>query len=334
MFWVISVFLFLLAAFFVIVPLWLRTQHSAELSLELRKNANIALFHERSDELEADLSAGNIDQTQFDSLLLELQQKLLADVNAEGGEINDGAGSKVAAKKQGKKGKQAVTSEASRWLNRTTVVPIALALLIPLLAYPLYNQWGYFDDVQVMDLFEATVNNDGDPQEAQRLIISIGEFAQENPEMPWAMYFLAENFASLGMFTEAEIAYSRAADLLEPAAEKALVLGRVATAMYINAEFQFTDEILAVINQARELNPGEMSILQLLAADAEQRQDYAAAIEYWRLLIQASPNSEMAQELRTRIVAAQRVLAADGGAAVDGPSIAINLSLSDEIDCD
>ena len=36
MFWVISVFLFLLAAFFVIVPLWLRTQHSAELSLELK----------------------------------------------------------------------------------------------------------------------------------------------------------------------------------------------------------------------------------------------------------------------------------------------------------
>jgi hypothetical protein len=84
---------------------------------------------------------------------------------------------------------------------------------------------------------------------------------------------------------------------------------------------------LAVVNEARSINPSEISILQLLAADAEQREDYAAAIEYWRLLIQSSPNSEQAQSLRTNIAAAQLILARDNPDLAQGPSISVRLSL-------
>ncbi|HAU23123.1 MAG TPA: c-type cytochrome biogenesis protein CcmI, partial [Gammaproteobacteria bacterium] len=61
MFWIYTALLFLLAALFVLLPLWLRARADEE-DPELRKQANVALFQERSDELEADLSAGNIDQ--------------------------------------------------------------------------------------------------------------------------------------------------------------------------------------------------------------------------------------------------------------------------------
>lgn len=277
------------------------------------------MFQERSDELEAELSAGNIDQSQFDSLLLELQQNLLSDVGA--GEAGSTA----------PEGKKTGHSNHSRSGVVTWAVPLAMLLLIPLLAYPLYQTWGYLEDVQVMDLFEATVQNQGDAEQAQRLIVSIGQYAQEHPDMPWAFYFLAENFAQLGLFNEAQIAYERAADLVEPSAEKALILGRVATAMFINSNFQLTDEIAAVIEEARELNSGELSVLQLLAADAEQRQDFSAAIEYWRLMIQAAPNSQMAQELRTRIRETQN-LAAEGGDAESGPVIEVTVSLAEGLE--
>ena len=79
MFWVLTVVLFLLASLFIILPVWLSSREEDGGSAELRKEANIALFHERSVELENDLSSGNLDQGQFDSLLLELQKSLLAD---------------------------------------------------------------------------------------------------------------------------------------------------------------------------------------------------------------------------------------------------------------
>lgn len=329
LFWISTIPLLALAALFVIVPLWRRSQAEYDRSEELRKDANIALFQERSDELESDLAVGNIDQAQFDSLLLELQQNLLADVDVPAAE-NAQDSIKAKNKNKNKKKKQSEIKEAR--LGYSFTLPLILALLVPLLAYPLYNLWGYHDDVVVMDLFQATVDNQDNPEESQRLIVSIGQYAQDHPDLPWPFYFLGENFASLGMFEEAQIAYTRASELLEPSAEKALVLGRVATFMYLNGDFQITPEIERVIDEARDINPSEMSILQLLATDAEQRQDLDEAIDYWRLIIQAAPNSEMAQELRIRIAAAQRILAANDPDADSGPTVAVSVSLSSNLE--
>ena len=80
MFWIVTAGLFLLAALFVVGPLWLRASSQHADTRELRKQANIALIQERSDELESELSAGNLDQQQFDLLLSELQLGFLADV--------------------------------------------------------------------------------------------------------------------------------------------------------------------------------------------------------------------------------------------------------------
>jgi len=319
LFWISTVILFVLAIAFVLVPLWRRGRATSFVADASRKDENIALFQERSDEIENDLASGNIDQSQFDILMLELQQSLLSDVSED-------------ETKQEKKSKKQKTAATGQRYN--VAIPLVLCLLIPLVAYALYSEWGFMDDVELMELFQRTVNNMDDPQESQALIVSLGEAVQENDDRPWAWYFLAENFASLGMFSEAEIAYGQSAARLEDTPEKALVLGRVAMAKYILADFSFTEEILAVIEQAREINPNEISILQLIAADAEERGDYETAIEYWRLIIQSNPNSEQAQILRRSIAAAQqRLEQGSGGEEVGtGPTIEVNLSLADGIE--
>lgn len=314
----------MLAAAFVLIPLWTRTRAESFVADVSRKDENIALFQERSDDLENELATGNLDQAQFDILMLELQQSLLSDVSEE--EI--AAGEKSTNSNKSKIGKVAKSSRSN------FAVPLMLCLLMPLVAYGLYEQWGYMDDVELMGLFQRTVNNRDDAQESQTLIVSLGEAVQADDNRPWAWYFLAENFASIGMFTEAEIAYTQSAARMEDTPEKALVLGRVAMAKYILAEFNFTEEILEVIDRAREINPNEMSILQLLAADAEAREDYEKAIEYWRLLIQANPNGEQAQILRRSIAAAQQRLAQDGQDVGAGPTIEIDLSLAEGIELD
>jgi cytochrome c-type biogenesis protein CcmH len=315
LFWYLSAILLIIAALFVLVPLWLRSRSLNYVGAALRKDANIALFHERRDELEADYTSGNIDQPSYDALVLELQQSLLTDVSLD----NDATISNES------KGKARKSKPA--FLQFAILVPVLFTLAIPIAAYILYERWGYLDEVALTDLFKRTINNQDDVEEAKSLIISLGLAAQENPDQPWPLYFLGENFANVGMFAEASRSYEMAAELLDDTPDKALVLGRVALSQYILAGFKFTPEVLAIADEARSINPSEISILQLLAADAEQREDYAAAIEYWRLLIQSSPNSEQAQSLRSNIAAAQMILARDDPDLAQGPSINVRLSL-------
>ncbi len=327
MFWLLTVFLFTLATLFVLIPVWFRTKATAFEAWELRKNANIALFQERNNELEAELATGILDQDQFDALVMELQRSLLADVTAE-----EQPATANSAHKRKSESKHSKTT--ARQFNPAIAIPILLSVLIPLMAYGLYNQWGYIEDVELMDLFQRTVDNTDNPQVTQDLIVSLGEVVQADADKPWAWYFLAENFANLNMFTEAEIAYQQSASRMQDSPEKALVLGRVALAKYINAGAAFTPEVLEAIEQARAINPNEISVLQLLAADAEQRLDYRAAIGYWRLLIQANPNSTQARMLRLNIAEAQEVLLADVQDIDAGPMIDVNLSLAEGVALD
>ena len=323
MFWLLTICLFIAAALFVVVPLWSANRGGAQESIQLRKAANIALFHERNDEFEAELAEGNLDQSQFDALILELQQGLLADV--------DSAAQAAAPEPAKTKPKQSQLRGSGIIRN---VIPLALVLFMSVLAYSLYNQWGYIDDVELMDLFRRTVNNTADIEETQSLIMRLGEVVQADADKEWAWYFLAENFANLNMFPEAQIAYRQAANRIEAGPEKALILGRVALAMYITAGLEFTPGILEVVEEARALNPNERSILQLLAADADQRRDYQSAIAYWRLLIQSSPNSGQARLLRESIAAAQSLMA-DSGQDIDaGPVVEVKLRLTEGIELD
>lgn len=323
MFWLLTICLFIAAALFVVVPLWSANRGGAQEPIQLRKAANIALFHERNDEFEAELAEGNLDQSQFDALILELQQGLLADV--------DSAAQAAAPEPAKTKPKQSQLRGSGIMRN---VIPLALVLFMSVLAYSLYNQWGYIDDVELMDLFRRTVNNTADIEETQSLIVRLGEVVQADADKEWAWYFLAENFANLNMFPEAQIAYRQAANRIEAGPEKALILGRVALAMYITADLKLTPEILEVVEEARALNPNERSILQLLAADADQRRDYQSAIAYWRLLIQSSPNSGQARLLRESIAAAQSLMA-DSGQDIDaGPVVEVKLRLTEGIELD
>lgn len=322
MFWILTIVLLVIAVLFVLLPLWTRSRASKSDELALRRSANVALFQERCDELEADLATGDIEQAQFDALLLELQQGLLTDVSGD-----------AAKGPAGKKVKERGNSGAGL-SGATLLVPILLVLVLPIAAYSLYEKWGYRDDVALMGLFQRTVDNVDNPQEAQDLIVSLGEIVRAKEDLPWAWYFLGENFSSIGMFNEAEIAYQQSANRMEDTPEKALVLGRVALAKYLIAELKMTPEIQAVIDQARAINPNEVSILQLLAADAEQRQDYQALIQYWRLLIQSNPNSQQAQVLRDNIAVAQAMLNENAQEAAPGPAIDVNIALAEGIELD
>ena len=112
------------------------------------------------------------------------------------------------------------------------------------------------------------------------------------------------------------------------------MLGRAALALYIKSEFRFTPELNALIEQAQAINPNEIAVIQLLAADAQNRGDYAAAIANWRILIQLDPNSPEAQALRGEIANAQRLLREESGEEIVGPEIEVRLALAEGLSLD
>ena len=311
LFWTLAALLAVMAIAFFVIPFYRANGGDEEAVGSVQRSENLLLFAERESELAEDLAAGEIDSEEHATLLRELQQSLLDDV-------------------QDTKPKRAPIAISSRgWL----VIGL-IAMSLPAVSVTLYQRWGFIDDVQVMGLFQESLAAQGDVAAASALVTELGELVKNGSENPWVWYFLGENFATIGRFNEAEISYRQAAERLSGQPEEALVLGRAALALYIKSEFRFTPELNALIEQAQAINPNEIAVIQLLAADAQNRGDYAAAIANWRILIQLNPNSPEAQALRGEIANAQRLLREESGEEIVGPEIEVRLALAEGLSLD
>jgi len=311
LFWTLAALLAVMAIAFFVIPFYRANGGDEEAVGSVQRSENLLLFAERESELAEDLAAGEIDSEEHATLLRELQQSLLDDV-------------------QDTKPKRVPIAISSRgWL----VIGL-IAVSLPAVSVTLYQRWGFIDDVQVMGLFQESLAAQGDVVAASALVTELGELVKNGSENPWVWYFLGENFATIGRFNEAEISYRQAAERLSGQPEEALVLGRAALALYIKSEFRFTPELNALIEQAQAINPNEIAVIQLLAADAQNRGDYAAAIANWRILIQLDPNSPEAQALRGEIANAQRLLREESGEEIVGPEIEVRLALAEGLSLD
>ena len=311
LFWTLAALLAVMAIAFFVIPFYRANGGDEEAVGSVQRSENLLLFAERESELAEDLAAGEIDSEEHATLLRELQQSLLDDV-------------------QDTRPKRAPIAISSRgWL----VIGL-IAVSLPAVSVTLYQRWGFIDDVQVMGLFQESLAAQGDVAAASALVTELGELVKNGSENPWVWYFLGENFATIGRFNEAEISYRQAAERLSGQPEEALVLGRAALALYIKSEFRFTPELNALIEQVQAINPNEIAVIQLLAADAQNRGDYAAAIANWRILIQLDPNSPEAQALRGEIANAQRLLREESGEEIVGPEIEVRLALAEGLSLD
>ncbi len=311
LFWTLAALLAVMAIAFFVIPFYRANGGDEEAVGSVQRSENLLLFAERESELAEDLAAGEIDSEEHATLLRELQQSLLDDV-------------------QDTRPERAPIAISSRgWL----VIGL-IAVSLPAVSVTLYQRWGFIDDVKVMGLFQESLAAQGDVAAASALVTELGELVKSGSENPWVWYFLGENFATIGRFNEAEISYRQAAERLSGQPEEALVLGRAALALYIKSEFRFTPELNVLIEQAKAINPNEIAVIQLLAADAQNRGDYAAAIANWRILIQLDPNSPEAQALRGEIANAQRLLKEESGEEIDGPEIEVRLALAEGLSLD
>ena len=143
LFWTLAALLAVMAIAFFIIPFYRANGGDEDAVVSVQRSENLLLFAERESELAEDLAAGEIDSEEHATLLRELQQSLLDDV-------------------QDTRPKRAPIAISSRgWL----VIGL-IAVSLPAVSVTLYQRWGFIDDVQVMGLFQESLAAQGEDRKS------------------------------------------------------------------------------------------------------------------------------------------------------------------------
>jgi cytochrome c-type biogenesis protein CcmH len=285
LFWILAALLIACALLFVLPPL-LKRSHKAGIAAE---PLNIAVYRDQQRELDADRSAGTVNEEQYERARLELERRLLDDVAAGQTAV-------------------AMTEPAGR------AVAIIVGLAVPLLAVGLYYTIG-----NPRALTPVALPTDADqrvtPEQIEAMVAKLAERMKQNPDPKgWAM--LAKSYAVMGRFEDAVAAYGKAAQRMPDNPD---LLADYADALAMARGQSLLGEPEALVARALKADPDHPKALALAGTIAFDKKDYAGAIQRWeKLAATIPPDSDMARNVQAGITEA-RTLAGGSVKRVDKP---------------
>jgi cytochrome c-type biogenesis protein CcmH len=294
-----AVLMSVLAMAFVLAPLLLRGGRRQD-----NAQATIAIARARLRELEAERTAGALDEAAYAQLKLEQERRLLDDVD----------GAQAAA--GGRRGRGAL---------------LAIALLLPLAAGALYFCIGASADWRIQQLLERS---EAQMQAGEDNRATLDELAgalesrlqRRDDKNGQLRFMLARLDTEFGRYAQAREQF---AALQQKFPKDADIAGQYAQALYLAADRKLSPDAAAQARRALELDPDQRTALGLLGIDAFERQDYAQALLHWRHLLRllppGTPNADLIQR---GVDQAEQRLGPDG---MPGPRIAVSVSLAPEL---
>jgi|GEM_PF-118172 len=339
-FWFATVGLLLLGSLFVVVPLLYSREdgdRGDDRDDKNRTEANVKLYRERFVELREELAAGNLDGAVFESLVAELQRSLLRDVGVQkkwGIPLSGSSNDSAALEEQSTHNEKILSGLP----GTSKLVPVLSLLLIPILAHGLYDKWGYYDDIQLSDLYRQAIHPSENQEELKDLVANLKDGVSRYPDNQWAWYFLGRSYSRLGMYNEAKNAYQEAILYLDTEPDKIMAMSQFVLASFLGAERVLTQDATAMADRVLEVSPNDQTVLRILATAAREKEDLETAIVYWQRLARVNPASSSARVYRSNIAAAQNILqgnesAEKGKADVAGsPQIKVKVTLAENLD--
>jgi len=281
-FWLAAGLLLLLALGFLLVPLLRarRTQPEQD-----RTALNVALYQERLAELNTQQAAGVLTAAQLESGQAEAARELLADT--EGREV-----------------------VADTRLGRS--IPLAAAVLVPVVGLVLYLHYGASDQVELSREFAVP------PTSMAQMTARLEQAVQMQPEAVEGVYILGRTYMAQNRPAQAAELFERAAKLSGRQPE---VLGQWAQALYFAAGKKWSEQIQALTDEALLGDPKEATSLGLVGIAAFEGRDFDKAIAYWERLLATLPDKDPARTaLQGGIERARGQLAAAGKLPVAEPA--------------
>lgn len=236
-----------------------------------RKSLNVTLYEQRLEELQAeDLTA-----EEFESLKTELQQSLLADVDRE----MDPA---------------IPVAPSTDWKTA-----LGMALAVPLIALSLYSDWGFSlgassEMTLAGDLRESMKEREKLPELMDRLAVQL----EDQPENFDAWYLLGEINTNIGRYAEATEAFRYLSEHFKLNSDLATYH---AETLFMAEGRKVTGKVRLAIDRALELNPHEITMLEILGMDAYRSGDAKQAIELFNRALATKPGGKRAVMLNQTI---------------------------------
>ena len=283
---------FAICAVFVALALWFVLPPLLERSTGKNSDepgaANLAVYQDQFQELEADLRNGAIGREQYDQDRDELERRLLEDVPATTGSNTRG-------------------SSARGFLVQGKAA-LVLGAAIPAVANLLYFQVGKprtLSSTPVRETGKAQTSSAGEMtnEQIEANVASLAKRLEEDPKDAQGWIMLARSYSVLGRFSEASSAFAKATVLVDNNAE---LWADYAEALAMSNGQQMAGKPVELVNKALELDPKNQKALALAGAAAFEAKDFQRAIDYWEKLLPLLPSkSEFAKAVSEKIAKAR-----------------------------
>lgn len=247
-FWLILAAMTVLAALFILWPLWRRREHVA-LS---RQTTNVRIYRERVAEIEQAQEKNGIDPDTAQARIEALGRRLLTEAGEQSPEADS-----------------VPPPHRRPWL-----LTVACVGLIPLVAFGIYLLAG----TPTWKLHGGT-----DSQRLHYMAKQLQQGTRAHPRDAQLWRLLASTREAQSKYRRAASAYARANALLDP--PQAPLLVREAEAWIQAAGGQMTQRAQVVLQQALKANPDFGPALWFAGLSAANRGDTAGARRYWQRLL-------------------------------------------------
>ncbi len=258
----------LLLLMFLLGPLWYK-KPAAQVE---QGEENLRLYQERC----ADLAQSELDDAQKQALQLELDREFLAN-NTEEGSVGT---SKLAL--------------AKRW-----PAPVLMLAFVVLGSLSLYQFWGAGNELSATALLQKSLTRELTSSEQKELSERVDLAAhKEKKNIEWS-YLKGRLHLENGQYTEAAAVF---ADLLvalpmDDLASRSTMMNLLAQAKFFGAGQKADQATYQLLKDSLELNPKQPQTQGLAGMMAFELGHYKAAIEHWKALWLAMPQTPESQLL-------------------------------------
>jgi cytochrome c-type biogenesis protein CcmH len=281
---IISCATLLVLVLFVLLRPLLRTPPASQAPLVTLQDLSATVLQDQLQQLNTEWAQGQITQAAYDAAKAELQARALDELSlptngTAAGEPHSTLASAASTKPQSK------------------ALVLAVGLGVPVITMGLYLWLG-----SPASLSPETAQEAQAAQEAKMITGMVEKLAARlatNPEDLEGWARLARSYKVLGKTDEAASAYARALPFVQTQPE---LLIDYAEVLAVQDQNDLNLRALALVEQARKLDPKYPMALVIAGAAAYQRQDFVQAATTWEQLIPlVEPGSDDAKQIATNI---------------------------------
>ncbi|WP_303905697.1 c-type cytochrome biogenesis protein CcmI [Thiohalomonas denitrificans] len=267
-----------------------------------RDDLNVALYKDRSSELELERDDGTLSDAEFEQALSELQRDLLVNVDPE-------------------------SETAQRDTTGGSWLPWVVALLVPVTALAFYLPLGSTDLIGAKPPTAQQARSGA--MDLERAVTELRQHLKENPDNLDSWEMLGRTLNAMGRYEEAADTYRQAIQAVGE--ENSLLLGR-AQALALAAGNRMSGEPIQLVRRVLGRDASHPEALWLSGMYAFEQGDFPKAIERWQeVKAQLGEQGELGSTVDSAIAEARARIEGKPSASAGEPAPASTTELQIEV---